>query len=311
MISLILFILLAIIVGLLVIKEKFKFFEYTSGNLTIHFKQIFTVLGAILVIIFQPYGIERIDAGSVGIIENLVGTKRGAGDVGTASGYQPYNTYTQKIHEIETDVKNIHYPPQKVILKGGFVTDIEPTFNLRVKESAAALLFTDLRQTFKTGGLKAIQESWLATSISGAINDVSNRYEVDSTFNYREAYEKEIELEVQKRVAKYFEVTQFRSNIVPPDALKDAIEAKTKAVQEAAAIELQKLTTQKEVEKDIIRAEGDLKVANLQAAAKKALSTPEQLDRYKAETERMWAQKGVSPYGSNNVFGSNSLLLNR
>ena len=36
------------------------------------------------------------------------------------------------------------------------------------------------------------------------------------------------------------------------------------------------------------------------------------LELYRAETERVWAQKGVSPYGNNNVFGSASgLLLNR
>lgn len=33
---------------------------------------------------------------------------------------------------------------------------------------------------------------------------------------------------------------------------------------------------------------------------------------YKAETDRIWATKGVSPYGENNVFGSlPGMILNR
>jgi hypothetical protein len=36
------------------------------------------------------------------------------------------------------------------------------------------------------------------------------------------------------------------------------------------------------------------------------------LELYKAETERVWAERGVFPYGSNNVFGTASgILLNK
>ena len=42
------------------------------------------------------------------------------------------------------------------------------------------------------------------------------------------------------------------------------------------------------------------------------LKSTEKLDLYRAETDRIWAQKGVSPFGSKNVFGNvPGLLLNR
>lgn len=42
------------------------------------------------------------------------------------------------------------------------------------------------------------------------------------------------------------------------------------------------------------------------------MSQPKMLELYRAETERVWAERGVSPYGSNNVFGSaGNVLLNR
>ena len=39
------------------------------------------------------------------------------------------------------------------------------------------------------------------------------------------------------------------------------------------------------------------------------------IELFKAETERVWAEKGVSPYGNNNVFGfdprSGTMMINR
>lgn len=32
------------------------------------------------------------------------------------------------------------------------------------------------------------------------------------------------------------------------------------------------------------------------------------LELYRAETERIWANNGVSPFGENNVFGNSGIL---
>lgn len=312
MITFLLLVVFLITMALIHFYKVFQAYDFSSNKLKLNFKFIAIFIGGIIAIIIQPFSYERIDSGSVGLIENLVGDKRGIDGVSRTSGYQMYNIYTQKIHEIENDIKNVHYPPMDVILKGGFVCRIKPTFNYRVKEATTPELFVALRQTIKNGGLEAIEKSWMETAILGAINDVSNRYQVDSIFNYRESYEKQIEIEVQKRVKKYFEISGFKSNIVPPGSLVESIQKKTKAVQEAAAIELVKITTQKTAENDRIAAEGRLKVAQIDAEAKKVLSTPQQLEYYEAETRRIRAEKGTSQYGANNVFGTMpSLLLNR
>ncbi len=45
-----------------------------------------------------------------------------------------------------------------------------------------------------------------------------------------------------KRLSKWFNVSQLRTNIVPPESLQEAIIAKTKAIQQAEAAEQQALT---------------------------------------------------------------------
>jgi regulator of protease activity HflC (stomatin/prohibitin superfamily) len=44
------------------------------------------------------------------------------------------------------------------------------------------------------------------------------------------------------------------------------------------------------------------------AKTKDVLSSPKMLELFEAETKRVWADKGISPFGSNNVFGDAGVL---
>jgi regulator of protease activity HflC (stomatin/prohibitin superfamily) len=75
------------------------------------------------------------------------------------------------------------------------------------------------------------------------------------------------------------------------------------------------LAEKKELEKknlasaQIAEAKGSYEAAQYESKTKDILSQPRMLELFKAETDRIWAQKGVSPYGSNNVFGISPTLL--
>ncbi len=298
---------------------RLKVFQwvYDAGGgrrLKVNYKLLVGTVVAFFVILFQPYDLVRINAGAVGLKESLIGDNRGIGSVKLVSGFQIYNKYFERVYEIETDQKNVHYETLGVIVKGGFSCKIKPTFNYKVKPENANQLFVELRQTFKQGGLKAVETTWLETAILGGVNDVSNRFAVDSIFNHREAFEQQIGLEVNKRVGKYFEVTQLRTNILPPESLQKSIEGKTKAIQEAEEFEFRAKRAVAENKEKVARAQGDYEAALLEAKTKEALSQPKMLELYRAETERTWAEKGVSPYGSNNTIivgkPDQNLLLN-
>jgi regulator of protease activity HflC (stomatin/prohibitin superfamily) len=98
-----------------------------------------------------------------------------------------------------------------------------------------------------------VEQGWLKNAIYSSINDVANQWPVDSIFNHREQFEAGIIHECNKRVNKWFTVSQLRSNIVPPPSLQAAIINKTKAIQEA----------QGEVQKAIVAdAQAKVKIAN-------------------------------------------------
>ena len=41
-------------------------------------------------------------------------------------------------------------------------------------------------------GVKDMEQGWLKNAIVGSVNDVANRYTVDSIFNHREEFESDI-----------------------------------------------------------------------------------------------------------------------
>lgn len=59
----------------------------------------------------------------------------------------------------------------------------------------------------------------------------------------------------------------------------------------------------------IAKAEGEFQAAEFQAKTKDILSQPKMLLLKKLEIEQIWAEKGVSQYGNNNVFGAETAVI--
>jgi hypothetical protein len=209
------------------------------------------VLGIIISSI-QPFALERVDAGHVGIKVNLTGDKRGVSSYEYKTGWVMYNTWTEQMLEFPTFQQHIEYKDQTVITKGGFAATIKPSFNYSLKPTAIGNMFENLRLD-----IKQIEQGWLMNAIVSSVNDVANKWEVDAIFNKREEFEAAIVAECNKRLSKWFEVSQLRTNITPPESLQKAIEGKTKAVQEAQAATQRKLVAEAEAQEKIAIARGD------------------------------------------------------
>lgn len=83
----------------------------------------------------------------------------------------------------------------------------------------------------------------------------------------------------------------------------DIPQAISKAAENTAKqIELNELALKKATE-----AENNFKAAEWDAQTKKIMSQPAMLALKQLEIQELWARKGVSPYGNNNVFGSDAV----
>lgn len=243
-------IILTLIITALYFKKNMGATDKNSKGSRIFVGTIILILG-LLISVLQPMTIERVDAGHVGIKVNLTGDNRGISKFEYKTGWVVYNTWISKLYEFPTFQQHIDYPEQQVITKGGFSATIKPSFNYSLKPGDVGDMFQNLRLD-----IKSIEQQWLQTAIVGTVNDVANKWAVDDIFNQRERFESDIVTEANHRVAKWFAISQLRTNITPPQALQQSIEAKTKAIQEVQVAENQRL---------VAIAEGDRKIAQARA----------------------------------------------
>lgn len=226
------------------------------------FRSIFILIGLLFLTAIQPFSLERIDAGNKGLKVNLTGSERGVSSYQYKTGWVFYNSWTEQVKEFPLFQQHIEYSDQTVITKGGFAATIKPSFNYSLREDAIGEMFVNLRLE-----IKEVEQGWLKNAIVSSVNDVANRWEVDAIFNKREEFEAAIITECNKRVSKWFTVSQLRTNIIPPKSLQQAIEGKTKAVQEAQAAMQRKLVAEAEAQEKIAIAKGDSAKAIIDAQA--------------------------------------------
>lgn len=313
MISIILF-LVALAIGLVLSVPKFVQYydlgyreqESPEGAKLLYGAWRGVIIGLVLMFVsfIQPFSIERIDAGHKGIVVNLSGSDRGVQSYQYKTGWVVYNSWFKQVLEFPTFQQHIEYDDQVVITKGGFSATIKPSFNYSLKENNIGDIFVNLRL-----GIKEVEQGWLKTAIIGAVNDVANTWEVDSIFSHREQFENNIKTECNKRLAKWFDVSQLRTNITPPEALQDAIIAKTKSIQQAQASEQQALAAIADGKRKVAvaRADSAETIINAKAASLAMKLKQQQLTPLYVEYVKWNAWDGRLP---STVAGSTGTLLN-
>lgn len=298
MISILTFVVFAIIGGFTIFKGV------NTQNKSTLAKGIGVVVVGLLVSLVQPFALERIDAGHKGIVVNLSGSERGVASYQYKTGWVIYNTWFTQVLEFPTYQQHIEYDDTPVILKGGFSATIKPSFNYSLKQESIGDMFVNLRL-----GVREIEQGWLKNAVIGAVNDVSNTWEVDSIFEHRQAFEAAIVLECNKRLSKWFDVSQLRTNITPPEALQESIVAKTKAIQQAEASRQQAIAAKADGERKVAvaRADSAETIINAQAAAKAIKIKQTELSPLYIEYLKAQAWDGKLP---TTVAGGNGTFLN-
>ena len=261
------------------------------------------LIGAWFIAIINPIDVERIDAGHVGIKVSNVGDNRGVGRTEYVTGWVFYNSWISRIYEFPIHQQHIDYEEADIVTRGGFRATIKPSFNYSINAGNVANMFQNLRV-----GVKEMEQGWLKNAIIGSVNDVANRYTVDSIFNHREEFESSIIKECNKRVSEWFNVSQLRTNIVPPKEISESIVAKTRAIQEVQVAENQRQVAVAEAERKIATARGDSAQAVIEAAGRAEAIKKEQLSLTPLYIEYIKIQKWNGEVPST-VAGSNSGFL--
>jgi regulator of protease activity HflC (stomatin/prohibitin superfamily) len=311
--------LLTFILAMLILGTSFGVFNFknytsevetrygkeTKLNSILVIKAVVVVLVSFIIGMINPITVERIDVGNVGLKVNNTGDERGVSKTAYVTGWVFYNNWLSRIKEFPVTQQHIDYEETSIITRGGFQAIIKPSFNWSVNPGNAADMYQNLKQD-----VDQIKDTWLKNAIIGAVNDIANLYTVDSIFNHRAEFEADIVKECNKRVSKWFNVSQLRTNIVPPKEITQAINAKTAAVQEAQAAIQQKIVAEAQAQTQIAKAKGDSAQAVISASGRAEAVRKEQQYLTPMYIDYIRVQRWDGKYPTTMLGGNTSTLLN-
>jgi regulator of protease activity HflC (stomatin/prohibitin superfamily) len=282
--------------------------------------RILVIVGVTLLFIVGVSSCRIADSAEVALIVNQIGNDKGVPNIEMASGLITYFPPTQDVYMYPTSVQHKVWTADTnedsetdehidVTSSDGATFGLDVSINLQLQRARAAELFVKYRVD-----MDELIQTRVRTIVRKELLDNAVSFASDSLLQHRNVYE----ANVTKTLTTALDKEGFTLNNIAilkmalPASYKKAIERKIAVLQETATIVSQTKQAEQTALKKVATAKGNYEAAIYDAKTKEILSQPKLLELYRAETDRIWAQKGKSPYGQNNVFGSTSgILLNR
>lgn len=277
--------------------------------------KVAVMLGVAVIAGFAIIGLERIDAGHVGIKVNLIGTGKGVDNATEVTGWVFYNRFTTKIVEFPTFVQHKEYRKTEdsdesfvINSKDGSEFHVSPLLNYSVQREKVPYIFTKYRVE-----LSAIEAGFLKTAVYDAFRVVANSYTADELISNRELFENKVRKNLETHLLpEGFILAQFTSNLVYPETFKKAIEAKNNAVQSALRAENEVKTAEAQAKIKVATAAGNAQAMLTQARAEAEANTLKQRTLTPLLIQQQYIEKwnGKLPetmlgQGSNTFYGLN------
>jgi hypothetical protein len=235
-----------------------------------------------------------------------------------ASGFIFYFPPTQDVFLYPTNVQHKIWSANdedgtdtriNVTSSDGATFGLDVALNIQLQRERASDLFIKYRVD-----MEKLIDTRVKTIVRKELLDNAVGFASDSLLQHRNVYEANVSKSLAVALNKEgFDLSNLAvTSMSIPDSYRAAINKKIKVIQETATIKSQTEQAQQEAMRKVAVAKGNFEAAQFDAKTKEIMSQPKMLELYKAETERIWAQRGVSPYGNNNVFGAGSgIMLNR
>jgi regulator of protease activity HflC (stomatin/prohibitin superfamily) len=275
-------------------------------------KRILVIVGVVLLFILGISSCKVADSAEVALVVDQIGTNKGVPNIEMASGVIFYFPPTQDVYMYPTSVQHKVWTADTnedsetdehidVTSADGATFGLDVSINLQLQRAKAADLFVKYRVD-----MDELIQTRVRTIVRKELLDNAVNFASDSLLQHRNVYE----ANVTKTLTTSLDKEGFTLNNIAilkmalPASYKKAIERKIAVLQETATIVSQTKQAEQTALKKVATAKGNYEAALYDAKTKEILSQPKLLELYRAETERIWAEKGKSPYGQNNVFGS-------
>ena len=146
-----------------------------------------------------------------------------------------YNPITTSVFTYPVYIQRVDYEIFKVTTKDAAVFSMDPVLAYQLNRDMASKVFSKYRKS-----LREIEAGYMRTCIYDAYRIVANDYTSDELMSSRARFEAEVRAMLDKSLGdEGFIVTEFTSQITPPESLRQMIDAKNAATQSALRAENQ------------------------------------------------------------------------
>ena len=206
----------------------------------------------------------RVDSSEVGVRFNKLSlTEQGTLDASPVTGYVFYCPITTDVFKYPTYVQRVDYKPFTVTTRDAAIFTMDPTMAYYLNRAKAVDVFFKYRRD-----LADIEAGYMRTVIYDAYRISANNYTSDELMANRAKFEKEVRLMLDSALtAEGFIVTEFTSQITPPESLRKMIDAKNAAVQAALKAENEVKEAEANAKIAVAKAEGEAKAMKIKADA--------------------------------------------
>jgi regulator of protease activity HflC (stomatin/prohibitin superfamily) len=230
-------------------------------------KSIFSLIIVLVIAVIIPTTMcrcTRVDSSEVGIKFNKLSlTDQGKLDASPVTGYVFYNPITTSVHTYPTYVQRVDFDEFIVRTKDAAKFTMDPIMAYYLNREKATDVFFKYRKS-----LPEIQDGYMRTVIYDAYRIVANSYTSDELMANQAKFENEVRVMLDSALtAEGFMVTEFTSQITPPESLQQMIDAKNAAVQAALKAENEVKQAEAKAKIAIANAEGDAKAMRIKADA--------------------------------------------
>ena len=206
----------------------------------------------------------RVDSSEVGVRFNKLSlTEQGTLDASPVTGYVFYCPITTDVFKYPTYVQRVDYKPFTVTTRDAAIFTLDPTMAYYLNRAKAVDVFFKYRRD-----LADIEAGYMRTVIYDAYRISANNYTSDELMANRAKFENEVRLMLDSALtAEGFIVTEFTSQITPPESLRKMIDAKNAAVQAALKAENEVKEAEANAKIAVAKAEGEAKAMKIKADA--------------------------------------------
>lgn len=218
--------------------------------------------GLLFLIILSLSCCTVVDNSEVGIkFKKFSVTEQGKLKTTPCSGFTFYNPITTSVYTYPVFIQRVDYQPFSVTTKDAAVFTMDPVLAYQLNRDRASDVFNKYRRS-----LKDIESGYMRTCIYDAYRITANNYTSDELMASRAKFESEVRSMLDNSLgAEGFIVTEFTSQITPPESLSAAIEAKNQAIQESLKAENLVKQAEANAKIAIAKAEGEAQALKIQA----------------------------------------------